>query len=480
MLVPVILAGGSGTRLWPLSRDQFPKQFLRLSDKYTMLEDTLLRALALPEAESPVVVCREEHRFLVAEQMRRVGIHQPNIMLEPIGRDTAPAVAAACFDIVAGRNPDVHVMVMPSDHVITDSEMMETTLLAGVRAADHKFIVTFGIVPDSPRTGYGYIRAGEEVMDDVYRAAEFVEKPDTATAQRYLDSGNYSWNSGMFLFKAGVFLDALEEYAGDVHSAVKDAFEKGGREDGFLKLNHNAFNACPGISIDYAVMEKAHNVAVVPLDAGWSDVGSWSAVNAIRPADEDGNVLRGDTFALETRDSVVWSENRLVATLGVKNAVVVETADAVLVADRSKAEGIKALVTQLGKRNRDEAHDHLKVYRPWGSYETIAMSGRFQVKRIVVEPHRSLSLQLHHHRAEHWIVVSGTARVTRGDDCFILTEDQSTYIPLGMKHRLENPGAIPLHLIEVQTGSYLGEDDIVRFDDDYGRSPGSSNGNANG
>lgn len=476
MLVPVILAGGAGTRLWPLSRDQYPKQFLNLVNEESLLANTLRRAMQLPDAEPPIVICREEHRFLVAEQMRETGITQPNIMLEPVGRDTAPAVAAAVMDVVAGRNADVHVMVMPSDHAIANIDAMRQVIEQGIKAADHGFLVTFGIVPDGPKTGYGYIRAGEQLFDGVRRAAEFVEKPDLETAQRYVDSGDYAWNSGMFLFRAGEFLKDLEEYAPDVHKAVADAHANASREDVFLKLGHNAFNACPSISVDYAVMEKAHNVAVVPMSVGWNDIGSWSAISEVRDKDEQGNVLRGDTLTVDTRDSVVWSEGRLVATLGVSNAVVVETADAVLVADRSRAQNIKQLVSSLADRERDEAHDHLKVFRPWGSYETIAISDRFQVKRIIVEPHGRLSLQLHHHRAEHWIVVSGTARVTRGDDAFILTEDQSTYIPLGMKHRLENPGSIPLHLIEVQSGSYLGEDDIVRFDDQYGREENGNGG----
>ena len=469
ILVPVILAGGSGTRLWPLSRDQYPKQFLSLAGDNSLLEDTLKRAMKLTGAEHPMVICREEHRFLVAEQMRHCGVTQPNVMLEPTGRDTAPAVAAACIDAVQAHGPDVFVIVLPSDHVISKMNVLRDAIAKGVKAAEHNFLVTFGIVPDSPRTGYGYIRAGETLMDDVRRAAEFVEKPDSETAQRYVDSGDYSWNSGMFLFHAGTFLEALAEHSPEVAAAVQEAHEKGGREDVFLKLDAEAFEACPKISIDYAVMEKAHNVAVVPLDAGWNDIGSWSAISDVRDKDEDGNVRRGDTVALDTRNSVLWSEGRLVATLGINNAVIVETADAVLVADRSRAERIKDLVNELGGGDRTEVRDHLKVYRPWGSYETIALSTRFQVKQIIVEPHRSLSLQMHHHRAEHWIVVSGTARVTRGDDSFILTEDQSTYIPLGMKHRLENPGSIPLHLIEVQSGSYLGEDDIVRFEDSYGR-----------
>jgi len=468
MIVPVLLAGGSGTRLWPLSREARPKQFLPLIGDDSLLQDTLRRVASISGSVAPLIVGREDHRFLIAEQMRKTDTHG-TVVLEPAGRNTAPAAAVAALEALANHGEDALLLVLPSDHVIQDLDQFQAAVVTGEQAAKTGKLVTFGVTPTRAETGYGYIRAGEELAADTARIDAFVEKPDAATAQQYLDSGEYYWNSGMFLFPAKAYLAALGEHAPDILKAAESAHASAVRDVDFLRLDAEAFSACRSESIDYAVMEKTRDAVVVPLSARWNDLGSWSSIADVSEADENGNVIRGDVMLEQSSNCLVHSSGRLIAALGVNDHVIVETADAVLVADRSREQEIKTVVQKLAAAKRSEATEHRKVYRPWGSYEGIAMGGRFQVKHIVVNPGARLSLQKHHHRAEHWVVVHGTALVTKGEEEFLMTEDQSTYIPLGTKHRLENPGAIPLELIEVQSGAYLGEDDIVRYDDVYGR-----------
>lgn len=468
MIVPVLLAGGSGTRLWPLSRQARPKQFLPLVGDTSLLQATLTRVAAVAAGASSLVVGQEEHRFLIAEQMRRVGA-TGTVVLEPCPRNTAPAVAVAALEALATQGAEALLLVLPSDHVIQGLDQFNAAVATAVEAASRGHLVTFGVPPNRVETGYGYIRAGRALSADIYAIDAFVEKPDAATAQGYLDTGEYYWNSGMFLFYAQAYLAALKVHAPDILRASEAAHSGAVRDVDFLRLDTAAFAGSRSESIDYAVMEKVAGAVVVPLSARWSDLGSWSAVAELTASDARGNAVRGDVLLEDTDNCVVRSDGRLVATLGVRDQIIVETADAVLVADRSREQDIKTLVNRLAAEKRSEATAHRKVYRPWGSYEGIAMGGRFQVKHIVVQPGARLSLQKHHHRAEHWVVVRGTALVTRGGEEFLLTEDQSAYIPLGTKHRLENPGAIALELIEVQSGAYLGEDDIVRYDDVYGR-----------
>ncbi|MCH1487568.1 MAG: mannose-1-phosphate guanylyltransferase/mannose-6-phosphate isomerase [Pseudomonadales bacterium] len=470
MIIPVILCGGSGTRLWPLSRKAYPKQFIDLTGSgRSMLQETWLRLQGVPDLGAAVIMCNAENRFLVAQQMQDIGADLDAVILEPCAKNTAPAVTCAALHIAAS-NPDATMLVLPADHLITNEAALHESLLAASAAAEQSHLVTFGVVPTHAETGYGYIRKTEPLEGLLASGIEeFVEKPDFATAQQYLAGGNYLWNSGMFMFKAARYLEEISEQAPTILDACKLAVDHARRDLDFTCLDDVSFNACPEDSIDYAVMEKASARAVVDLDAGWSDVGSWSSLWDVKQKDSAGNVSIGDVVALDTADSYVHSEHRLVATLGINNAVIIETADAVLVADRDRVQDVKAVVSQLKSSGRDEGTTHKIVYRPWGSYETICLSERFQVKKIIVTPGHKLSLQKHHHRAEHWIVVAGTAQVTCEDEVFTLSEDQSTYIPLGHKHRLENKGKIPLELIEVQTGSYLGEDDIVRYDDVYGR-----------
>ena len=470
MIIPVILCGGSGTRLWPLSRKAYPKQFIDLTGSgRSMLQETWLRLQGVPDLGAAVIMCNAENRFLVAQQMQDIGADLDAVILEPCAKNTAPAVTCAALHIAAS-NPDATMLVLPADHLITNEAALHESLLAASAAAEQSHLVTFGVVPTHAETGYGYIRKTEPLEGLLASGIEeFVEKPDFATAQQYLAGGNYLWNSGMFMFKAARYLEEISEQAPTILDACKLAVDHARRDLDFTCLDDVSFNACPEDSIDYAVMEKASARAVVDLDAGWSDVGSWSSLWDVKQKDSAGNVSIGDVVALDTADSYVHSEHRLVATLGINNAVIIETADAVLVADRDRVQDVKAVVSQLKSGGRDEGTTHKIVYRPWGSYETICLSERFQVKKIIVTPGHKLSLQKHHHRAEHWIVVAGTAQVTCEDEVFTLSEDQSTYIPLGHKHRLENKGKIPLELIEVQTGSYLGEDDIVRYDDVYGR-----------
>lgn len=466
MLIPVILSGGSGTRLWPLSRELYPKQLLPLTGELTMLQETARRTVGLSDRSSPIVVCNESHRFLVAEQLQQIG-ERGTIILEPVGRNTAPAIALAALQAEA-QGDDPCLLVLPADHAMTAPDAFRNVVTAGLDAALAGKLVTFGIVPDHPATGYGYIRRGEEEFGG-YRVEKFVEKPDRTTAEDFLTEGTYSWNSGMFLFRAKRYLEELELYAPAMLAACRASFESAARDLDFLRVDAEAFAASPSDSIDYAVMEKTDASLVYPMDAGWSDVGSWDALWSVGEKDERGNLTTGDVQLLETENSLIHAESRLVATIGLRDLIVVETADAVLVADRNRSQEVKKIVDALKCSGREEHLIHRRVHRPWGAYQTIDRDERFQVKRITVNPGASLSLQKHHHRAEHWVVVSGTAEITRGDEVFTLGEDESTYIPLGVTHRLHNPGRIPLEMIEVQSGSYLGEDDIVRYEDTYGR-----------
>ena len=507
IIQPVILSGGSGTRLWPLSREHYPKQLLAPVSDLTLLQATVRRLDEL-EAEqgiqvaAPLVICNEEHRFLVAEQLRQLGKPPGQILLEPIGRNTAPAATLAALH--AGGQDSV-LLIMPADHLIRDEEMFRQAVVTGARLALEDYVVTFGILPTRAETGYGYIRKGDAIGGEasgVRREAQqpgdstphaspltphlidmFVEKPDAATAQAYVDSGAYLWNSGIFMMRPKVWLTGLRRFRPDILAAAEQAYGRGTQDGDFYRVDKKLFADCPSDSIDYAVMERLTasgasrltpdaspiKAAVIPLDAGWSDVGAWSSLWEVSPQDADGNILRGDVIAEDTRNSMLYSEHRLLAGVGLDNIIAIETADAILVVHRDKAQNVKDIVGRLKLAGRSEHQIHRRVHRPWGSYEGIDRGERFQVKRITVKPGASLSLQMHHHRAEHWIVVRGTARVVRGDEEFLLSENQSTYIPIGVTHRLENPGTLPLELIEVQSGSYLGEDDIVRFEDHYGR-----------
>ncbi len=478
MLIPVILSGGSGTRLWPLSRELYPKQLLPLVGKGTMLQETLARLTGVGDVGAPIVVCNEQHRFLVAEQLREAGIESTSIVLEPVGRNTAPAIAIAAMAAVTGdsasqQKEDHVLLVLPADHVIQDVHAFQAAVDVGRKAALEGKLVTFGVVPNKPETGYGYIRR-QAGSGPAFGIQQFVEKPDLATATCYVESKEYFWNSGMFMFKAAQVLDEMRALAPAIYDACAQAFTAAKRDLDFTRLPAKEFGACPSDSFDYAVMEKTRHGVVVPLDAGWSDVGSWSALHEAIPGDAQGNVCLGDVLTEDTRGSYLQSTSRLVAAVGLTDHVVVETKDAVLVAPKDRVQDVKQLVAQLKKQGRYETSLHREVFRPWGSYDSIDAGDRFQVKRLMVKPGACMSLQLHHHRAEHWIVVSGTARITRGDETFLLEENQSTYIPLGTRHRIENPGKIPLHIIEVQSGGYLGEDDIVRFEDRYGREGQSS------
>jgi mannose-1-phosphate guanylyltransferase/mannose-6-phosphate isomerase len=467
MLVPVVLSGGVGSRLWPVSRELHPKQFLPLASELSMLQDTLQRTSGL-DASEPLVVCNDEHRFMVAEQLRQVSLTSSALILEPAGRNTAPAVALAALQAVAS-DADAVMLVLPADHVIQDVAAFVQAVQAALPLAEQGRLMTFGVVPTSPETGYGYIKCGAGLSTDLYDIESFVEKPDTATAQSYLDSGNYLWNSGMFLLRAATYLEQLEKLAPEILQHCRAAMSGATKDMDFVRPDSEAFLACPSDSIDYAVMEKTEVGAVVSLDCGWSDVGAWSALWDVADRDAQGNVQHGDVMLDSCHNSYFRSESRLIAATGVDDLVVVETPDAILVADRNRVQDVKKIVTALKASGRSEATIHRRVYRPWGSYESLVTADRFQVKRIVVSPGGRLSLQKHHHRAEHWIVVRGTAEVTCEDKVFMLGEDESTYIPLGHKHRLANPGRIPLELIEVQSGAYLGEDDIVRYEDVYGR-----------
>ena len=466
-LQPVLLSGGSGTRLWPLSREAYPKQFLPLVGEDTMLQATWRRVAPIAGA-APIVVANEEHRFLAAEQLRVAGVGHADILLEPVGRNTAPAIAAAALHAMRGGDDPV-LLVLPSDHVVADVEAFRAAVHAALPAAEGGALVTFGIVPATPETGFGYIQAAPGDAATPRPVLRFVEKPDAATAQRYLDAGGYYWNSGMFLFRAARYLEELGRYAPAMLDAVRAAVSSAATDGDFVRLDKDAFAACPADSIDYAVMEKTDAAMVLPVDIGWNDVGSWSALWDVSEQDGDGNAHHGDVIAVDTRNSYAYAR-RLVALVGVDDLVVVETDDAVLVARKDKVQQVKDVVARLKAEQRSHAALHREVHRPWGSYDSVDVGDGFQVKRIKVRPGARLSLQSHARRAEHWIVVRGTARVTRDNDVFDLFANQSTYIPLGARHRLENPGTGMLELIEVQSGDYLGEDDIVRYDDVYGRS----------
>jgi mannose-1-phosphate guanylyltransferase / mannose-6-phosphate isomerase len=469
MLVPVILSGGAGTRLWPLSRELYPKQLLPLMGQHTMLQDTARRLGGL-NAAPPVVVCNDAHRFLVAEQLRLIGVTPRAIVLEPIGRNTAPAIALAALAALKGapKGEDPVLLVLPADHVIRNVAAFQAAAVTAAAAAEQGKLVTFGIVPHTPETGYGYIRRGES-LGAVQRIAQFVEKPDLSRAQQFVASGDHYWNSGMFVFRARRYLEELGKFAPAIAKTCREAFDAAQADLDFTRVDPTIFESCPSDSIDYAVMEKTAEAVVVPLDAGWSDVGSWASLHAASDSDAHGNVARGDVISEDSSNCYLYSESRLVAAVGLKDHVVIETKDAVLVAPKDRVQDVKALVGKLKDAGRHEHLLHREVFRPWGSYDSLENGSRFQVKRLCVKPGAQLSLQLHHHRAEHWVVVSGTARITRGEETFLLEENQSTYIPVGVRHRIENPGRIPLHVIEVQSGSYLGEDDIVRFEDRYGR-----------
>ncbi|MDP3857583.1 MAG: mannose-1-phosphate guanylyltransferase/mannose-6-phosphate isomerase [Stagnimonas sp.] len=468
-LVPVIMAGGTGTRLWPLSREQFPKQFIALTGDRSLLQVTALRAGRIVDAAPPLAICGEDQRFLVGEQLRGCGM-AAEVLIEPAGRNTAPAAACAALHAQARYGDDALVLLMAADHVIADEAAFVRAVELACEVAREGRIAVFGIRPTRPETGYGYIRTGARRADGAYELAAFVEKPDRERAEGFLREGGYYWNGGLFLFRADVMLAELQRFEPELLAQARLALARARSDLDFLRLDPESFKACRSESIDYAVMEKTDKAAVVLLDAGWDDVGSWTFLDQ-QPKDAQGNAVRGDTLLHNAHRNLVHAESRLVALAGVDDTIVIETQDAVLVTTRAHAQDVKKIVAQLKSQGRSEAIHHPTVYRPWGSYETVAMDQRFQVKRIIVKPGQKLSLQMHHHRAEHWIVVKGTAEITIGEKLFMLSENQSTYIPLGEKHRLVNPGKVPLELIEVQSGSYLGEDDIVRFEDIYGRSP---------
>lgn len=494
LLQPVILSGGSGTRLWPLSREAYPKQFLPLTSEHTMLQETVRRLDGIEQehpgreiaVESPIIVCNATHRFLVAEQFRLMRRRPGRIILEPAGRNTAPALTLAALE-AHREDRDPVMLVMPADHTIQHEPDFRRAVADGMLLAEQQSVVTFGIVPSKPETGYGYIRQGEPIGDDrlagsAYGLQAFVEKPNLETAQDYLQSGAYLWNSGIFMMRASVWLRLIERFRPDIAAAMRDAFGACEGEGDFLHVGEETFLASPSDSIDYAVMEhlsgsevvEGTRALVVPLDVGWSDVGAWSSLWEVSEQDDMGNVLDGDAFVHDARDNLLVAKHRMVAAVGVNNLIVVETPDAVLVAGKDRAQDVKAVTQFLRQQQRNEYRHHQRVHRPWGDFESVDEGNRYQVKRLTVKPGESLSLQMHHHRAEHWVVVSGTARVTCEDKTFLLTENQSTFIPIGTRHRLENPGNIPLEIIEVQSGTYLGEDDIVRFEDRYNRAAGET------
>lgn len=466
MILPVIMAGGSGTRLWPLSRGNYPKQFLALSGEQTMLQSTLSRLNGLTHNPA-MLICNEEHRFIAAEQVRQLGVKHSGIFLEPVGRNTAPAIALAAFKAIE-QGEDPLLLVLAADHVIENTAAFQKSVREASELARKDKLVTFGIVGNKPETGYGYIKRGEQ-FDTGFVVDAFVEKPDSKTAEQYIQSGDYYWNSGMFLFKASRYLCELKTHRPDIYAACEKAMQVQNNDLDFIRVDKESFEACPDESVDYAVMEQTKDAVVVPMDAGWSDVGGFAALWEVSPQDENGNAFTGDVKAVDTKNTLVFSEDKLVATVGVEDLVIVNTKDAVLVAHKDKSQHVKMIVQQLKDEQRSEAKLHREVYRPWGKYDSVDNGERFQVKRITVKPGAKLSVQMHHHRAEHWIVVSGTAKVQIDDTEQFVTENESVYIPITAVHALENPGKVDLELIEVQSGSYLGEDDIVRFEDRYGR-----------
>jgi len=479
MILPVILAGGSGTRLWPLSRTHYPKQFLALEGEQTMLQQTLLRLIGFTHLP-PLIICNEEHRFIAAEQIRQINQEHSGLLLEPVARNTAPAIAIAAIKAIETANTqaqsDPILLILPADHVIADNVVFQDAIQKAARLAKQDKLVTFGINAQDPETAYGYIKRGKEtgVASDIYALSEFVEKPDLATAERFLAQGTYYWNSGMFMFKASCYLRALNTFRPDILVSCEQAMQHSVVDGDFIRVNAEKFTACASESIDYAVMEplcraSIDDAMVIPLNTHWSDIGSFNALWQQGEPDSKGNVLKGDVYALKTKNSLVISEDKLTVTLGIADLVVINTKDAVLIANKNDPQSIKALVETLIEQGRNEPHIHREVFRPWGKYDLIDTGNRFKVKRITVAIGAKLSLQMHHHRAEHWVVVSGEAKVTNGENTRLLSANESTYIPLGSIHALENVGKTPLELIEIQSGSYLGEDDIVRFADKYGR-----------
>ena len=466
-MIPVILSGGSGTRLWPLSRPLYPKQFLALHTDKTLFQETVSRLKHLGSLD-PIVVCNDEHRFIVAENLRDIGCAAQNIILEPVGRNTAPAIAAAA--LVAMKDGDDPILiVLPADHIIENIDAFGSAVKIAKRLAEEGRLVTFGVTPTEAHTGYGYIELGKSLETDVNEIADFKEKPDQDTAEKFVKSGQYLWNGGMFCFRASSFLTELEKLQPELLECVKNSIDNAKVDLDFDRLNKDAFEKCPDISIDYAVMEHTKNGVVVALDASWSDIGAWDSVWNVAAKDVNGNACKGDVIVRDSKNNLIYSQNKLVAVLGVEGLIVIETQDAILVADKNKVQDVKQIVDTLKATGRPEAKHHRTVYRPWGHYDSICMGERDQVKRITVKPGAKLSLQKHHHRSEHWVVVKGTAYVTKGDDVLTVTENESVYLPLGIVHALENPGKIDLEIIEVQTGSYLGEDDIIRLEDQYGR-----------
>ncbi|QDO83501.1 mannose-1-phosphate guanylyltransferase/mannose-6-phosphate isomerase [Shewanella psychropiezotolerans] len=469
MILPVIMAGGTGSRLWPLSRELYPKQFLTVSGNQSLLQQTIERLSGI-EHQEPLLICNEEHRFIAAEQLRIAGFGHNGIILEPVGRNTAPAIALAAIQALKNSDlgEDPILLVLAADHLIQDIAAFSSSVAKALPFAENDQLVTFGIVPTSAEIGYGYIKAGKS-DNDAFNVEKFVEKPNLETAEAYISSGDYYWNSGMFMFKASRYLEELRNHCPEILNACERSMQVTNLDMDFIRVDKTEFEKCPDDSIDYAVMEKSKGVVVVPMNAGWSDVGSWSTLWEVSQKDRNNNVCKGDVISINSSQCYLHSEHKLIATVGIDNIVVVETKDAILVAHKDKVQDVKKIVTHLKKSGRTEHKIHREVYRPWGKYDSIDFGQRDQVKRITVKPGEKLSIQKHHHRSEHWIVVSGTASVLNGDKTILLTENESTYIPLGTIHALENPGKIPLEMIEVQTGSYLGEDDIVRYEDRYGR-----------
>ncbi|MFM2643996.1 mannose-1-phosphate guanylyltransferase/mannose-6-phosphate isomerase [Vibrio chagasii] len=486
MILPVILAGGSGSRLWPLSRELYPKQFLKIAGEQSMLQQTLLRLQGLDanfsnaECAAPFIICNEEHRFIAAEQARSANIEHSGILLEPVGRNTAPAIALAALQALnhtrcnQQNESDPILLVLAADHHIAKTAEFQKTVARGVEYARQGKLVTFGITPNVPETGYGYIKQGEPLSHHAFAIECFVEKPDLATAEQYISSEQYLWNSGMFMFKASRYIEELAKHHPQILEACKNALEKQNTDLDFIRIDAEAFKCSPSDSIDYAVMEKTSDAAVIPMDVGWNDIGSWSAIWDVSDKDAHNNVIEGDVLTVDSQYNYIHAENKLVATVGVENLIIVETKDAILVANKDKVQGVKSIVSQLNQADRTEHVHHREMFRPWGKYDVIDLGKRDKVKRITVKPGHKLSLQMHHHRAEHWVVVAGVAKVTNDEKTYLVEEDQSTYIPLGHIHSLENPGDTPLEMIEVQTGSHLSEDDIIRYQDSYGRSEQSS------